>query len=94
MRQIGARMNRSESAVKILLFRATRKLKEAFGDTVSLGVTFVSSSTTQGAYVSGTAAHTKNGQPFELPISAGLAPDLQEYLASRPHDETGAPDDQ
>ncbi len=38
MRQIGARMNRSESAVKILLFRATRKLKEAFGDTVSLGL--------------------------------------------------------
>ncbi len=52
MRQIGVRMKRSENAVKILLFRATRKLKEAFGDTVSLG------------------------------------------LASRPHDETGATDDQ
>lgn len=35
---IAARMDRSESAVKNLLLRATRKLRESFGDTVSLGL--------------------------------------------------------
>ncbi len=37
-REIATRMERSESSVKSLLFRATWKLKEAFGDTESLGL--------------------------------------------------------
>ncbi len=38
IRDIADRMGRSESAVKNLLLRATRRLKESFGDTESLGL--------------------------------------------------------
>ncbi len=38
IREIADRMGRSESAVKNLLLRATRKLRESFGDTESLGL--------------------------------------------------------
>ena len=38
IRVIAERMERSESAVKNLLLRATRKLRESFGDTKSLGL--------------------------------------------------------
>ena len=38
VREIAERMGRSESAVKNLLFKATKKLKESFGDTESLNL--------------------------------------------------------
>ena len=38
IREIAQRMDRTESAVKNLLLRATRKLRESFGDTQSLGL--------------------------------------------------------
>lgn len=38
VREIASRMNRSEYAVKHLLARALRKLRESFGDTESLGL--------------------------------------------------------
>lgn len=38
IREIAERMGRTESAVKNLLLRATRKLRESFGDTASLGL--------------------------------------------------------
>ncbi len=38
IREIAERMGRTESAVKNLLLRATRKLRESFGDTQSLGL--------------------------------------------------------
>ncbi len=38
IREVADRMGRSESAVKNLLLRATRKLRERFGDTESLGL--------------------------------------------------------
>ncbi len=38
IREIAAQMGRTESAVKNLLLRATRKLRESFGDTQSLGL--------------------------------------------------------
>ena len=38
IREIAERMDRSESAVKNLLLRATRKLRESFGETASLGL--------------------------------------------------------
>ena len=38
IRDIATRMDRSESAVKNLLLRATRKLRESFGDTESLNL--------------------------------------------------------
>ncbi len=38
IREIADRMGRTESAVKNLLLRATRKLRESFGDTQSLGL--------------------------------------------------------
>jgi RNA polymerase sigma-70 factor (ECF subfamily) len=38
IRAIAERMGRTESAVKNLLLRATRKLRESFGDTDSLGL--------------------------------------------------------
>ncbi len=38
IRKIAKRMQRSESAVKNLLLRATRKLRESFGDTASFGL--------------------------------------------------------
>ena len=36
--EIAERMGRTQSAVKNLLLRATRKLRESFGDTQSLGL--------------------------------------------------------
>ncbi len=47
IREIADRMDRSESAVKNLLLRATRKLRESFGDTVSLGLDGGSSTETE-----------------------------------------------
>lgn len=38
IREIADRMGRTESAVKNLLLRATRRLRESFGDTESLGL--------------------------------------------------------
>ena len=38
VREIAERMGRSESAVKNLLFKATKKLRESFGDTESLSL--------------------------------------------------------
>ena len=38
MKEIACRMNRSESAVKNLLLRAIRSLRESFGDTDSMGL--------------------------------------------------------
>ena len=43
IREIAERMRRTESAVKNLLLRATRKLRESFGDTASLGLDIGSS---------------------------------------------------
>ena len=43
IREIAERMERSESAVKNLLLRATRKLRLSFGDTESLGLDGASS---------------------------------------------------
>ncbi len=45
--EIAERMNRSEGAVKNLLVRATRKLRESFGETVSLGLHVGSSQDTE-----------------------------------------------
>ena len=47
IREIAERMERSESAVKNLLLRATRKLRESFGDTQSLGLEGGSSRATE-----------------------------------------------
>ncbi len=47
IREIADRMGRSESAVKNLLLRATRKLRESFGDTESLGLDGGSSQETE-----------------------------------------------
>ncbi len=47
IRKIAERMGRSESAVKNLLLRATRKLRESFGDTQSLGLEGGSSRATE-----------------------------------------------
>jgi RNA polymerase sigma-70 factor (ECF subfamily) len=47
IREIADRMGRTESAVKNLLLRATRRLRESFGDTESLGLDSGSSRDTE-----------------------------------------------